>query len=183
MFTKNFHRAGRAIGRCGAGRLVLICVAIAALALAACDHNPFYDDGKLNPLLIGRFFGAFTSEYGSSTDEVICDETTVVHNMAFNGDSYGSWEGTIEHVYNFNSTSGCLIVRYTAGDYNRKYGVVYFSHASSASVKWGDAYDAANKEVPTADTLEAAIEKFKPQNANRYGGADAQVGDPLIRQP
>jgi hypothetical protein len=177
MFTKNFHRAGRAIGRCGAGRLVLICVA--AAALTACEHNPFYDDGKLNPLLIGTFL----LEGDSYKDEFICTETAVTHNMTTDGVPYITQTGTIVHIYNFNPTSGCIIVRYTTGPDAGKYSAVYFSHASSASVLWGDAYDAVDWTVsPAVTTLEAAIEKFKPEYAALYGGADAQIGTPLIRQ-
>lgn len=187
MLRRNFHRAGRVIGRCGAGRLVLICVAAAALALAACEHNPFYDDGKLNPLLIGRFFGAFTSEYGSSTDEYICDGTAIARNTQFNDDPTGSWAGTIEHVYNFNSTSGCLIVKYRTFEgepYAGMYDALYFSHASDKSVWWGSAWTVEDWTIPTAvGTLEEAKEKFKPENATLYGGTSAQVGDALLRQP
>jgi hypothetical protein len=188
MLRRNFHRVGRAIGPCGAGRPFLICVAIAALVLAACEHNPFHDDGKLNPLLIGRFVlqDDGTLEY-TFKDEIICTETTLTYNSVYNGvSSYLSKAGTIEYVYNFNSTSGCLILKYTAGDYIGKYGAMYFSHASRDSVRWGDAYDVEDYTRPTAvNTLEEAKEKFKPENANRYGGADAlaATATPLLRQP
>jgi hypothetical protein len=177
MFTRNFHRAGRAIGHGEAGRLILICVAIAALVLAACEHNPFIDDGKLNPDLIGTF----VLEGGSYRDEIICTETTLTLNSEADGVSYLSKAGTIEYVYNFGPTSGCLILRYTTGPDARKYGAMYFSHINSASVLWGDAYN-ADWSIPTADTLEAAKEKFKPENATLYGGGAAQQGTPQLRQ-
>jgi hypothetical protein len=183
MFTKNFHREGRAIGHGEAGRLVLICVAVAALVLAACEHNPFYDDGKLNPLLIGRFVlqDDGTLDY-TFKDEYICTETTLTYNSVYDGESsYLSKAGTIEYVYNFNETSGCLILKYTAGGYIGKYGAMYFSHINSASVLWGDAYN-ADWSIPTADTLEAAKEKFKPEYATLYGGGAAQQGTPQLRQ-
>jgi hypothetical protein len=189
MFTRNFHRAGRAIGHGEAGRLILSCVAVAALVLAACEHS---GGGAINPDLNRQLIGRFLLESDASLDytfknEVICNGTTVVYNMVYNGETYISWAGTIEHVYNFNaaSTAGCLIVKYSTYEgapYAGKYGAMYFSHVNSSSVKWGDAYDAANQEVPTAATKSEAIEKFKPENANRYGGADAQQGEPLIRQ-
>jgi hypothetical protein len=182
MLRRNFHRAGRAIGPRGAGRPFLICVAAAALVLAACEHNPFIDDHTLNPQLIGRFVlqddGTLDWTF---KDEVVCTETTLTFDSEANGVPYLSKAGTIEHVYNFNSTSGCLILRYTTGPDRGKYGAMYFSHINSASVLWGDAYN-ADYSIPTADTLEAAIEKFKPENAALYGGGAAQIGTPLIRQ-
>jgi hypothetical protein len=190
MFTRNFHRAGRAIGHGEAGRLVLSCVAVAALVLAACEHS---GGGAINPdlnrQLIGRFFGAFTAEVGTSTDEYICDGYNIARNTQFNDDPTGSWAGTIEHVYNFNaaSTAGCLIVKYRTFEgepYAGMYDALYFSYVSDKSVWWGNAWTVEDWKIPTAvGTLNEAIEKFKPENATLYGGTSAQVGDALLRQP
>ncbi|MDR2080104.1 MAG: hypothetical protein LBP74_10330 [Treponema sp.] len=154
--------------------------------LPGCKHepDPFVDDGKLNSGLIGTWKASGENDYGSWSDTyTIKTAQGSAIGIISHPEGYSWKNATIVHVFNFNETSGCLIVKYTAGN-AVKYSAVYFKNLSDASVLLGDAFGPPPGYLdPAVDTLDEAITKFAPENASAYGGGDAQTGTPQIKQP
>jgi hypothetical protein len=157
--------------------LSLVC---AALAFTGCEHDashPFTDNHELNSGLVGTWDA---SEEGYKDTYTITVGGRISHNYSYGDLDIGSYNNAeIAYVYNFNRTSGCIIMKYTSGKYN----AVYFKNLSKTSVLLGDAYDTENytNDISVA-TLDAAKQRFSPANASRWGGADAQTGTPQTRQ-
>jgi hypothetical protein len=184
MFTRTFS-----VGRTRVlGRAVSLVLALGfvmgALSLAGCpmEDEEFVDDHKLNQNLIGSWI---VSGDGWSDQFTITAGQTISHPSDFGG--YMDYSNaSIEYVYNFSETAGCLIIKRAAN----KYTAVYFSSLTATTVLLGNAYDtnkqydATNPDAqdPAVDTLELAKERFKPKNADSYGGGSAQTGTPLIKQ-
>ncbi|MDR1147646.1 MAG: hypothetical protein LBK66_03335 [Spirochaetaceae bacterium] len=155
----------------------LLC---AALAFTGCEHDPgsspFTDNHELNSGLIGTWKAS--GEDWSDTYTI--KGGGISHKFIYNGSDTGSYDNAeIAYVYNFNRTSGCIIIKYTSG----KYSAVYFKNLSKNTMQMGDAYDVSNPgtDVSVAD-LEEAQKKFSPANASSWGGADALMAAPQTRQ-
>jgi hypothetical protein len=167
MFTHTFL-----VGRSRALRLAVSLVlalglVLGMMALAGCpmEDDDFKDDHKLNQGLIGNWA---TDQSGYQITE-----TTLTYNDGNFG--YG-FVADIEDVYNFTSTGGVIIVKYTTlptaytplGNYQG----VYFLDLTADDVKLGNAYTVANYQVPVeVATLEEAKKKFGPkENIGPNGG-------------
>lgn len=165
----------------------VLCLVIGALSFTGCPvDGGGSGDNKLNDGLIGTW--VFNYEGGDDTYTITA--TTVSHITGF-GDFTDYSNATIEYVYNFSNTAGCLIIqRHKAGD--NKYSAVYFKNLTTTTVLWGDArditivdYDPANPNAadPAVTTLTEAKNKFRPENAENWGGGSAQTGTPQTKQP
>jgi hypothetical protein len=194
MFIRSFsvgknHALRRAVS------LVLVLGLIAgALAFMGCPmEEDFVDDHKLNAGLIGIWQGSGSYKDDDGNDVSWTDTYTIATGT---GNSIGTiahpegwiWKNaTIEYVYNFSDTAGCLIVKYLTDSNNSKYNAVYFKDLSSASVLLGDAYDTSiaypNDTDSSVETLGEAKSRFAPENAEAYGGGGAQAGTPQTKQP
>jgi hypothetical protein len=158
-----------------------LAVGIAALVFAGCStDSSFSDDHKLNAKLVGTW--KFTYDGGVDTYVINAQSGggggTISHVV-----EYGPYTATIEFVYNFSETSGCLIIEYTDGANDGRYSAVYFKDLKSNSVLLGDAYTVADYNIDvTVATLNEAKEKFTPANADKWGGGSAQEGSPLTKQ-
>jgi hypothetical protein len=152
------------------------------------DEDEFVDDHKLNAGLVGTWRGSGSTEYGDWTDTYTIAAGTGSQIGSINHAEGSTWtDATIEYVYNFSETSGCLIVKYTI-DNTDKYNAVYYKNLSSGSVLLGTAYDTTkNWEIESTDssvnTLDEAKTRFAPANAATYGGGSAQTGTPQTKQP
>jgi hypothetical protein len=169
-------------------------VVLGALSFTGCpmDGNySFVDDHKLNAGLIGTWKASGTYKGEDETDITWTDTYTIT---AGTGTQIGAishpegwtWQNaTIEYVYNFSDTAGCLIVGYANGTTN-KYNAVYFRDLSSGSVLLGEAYDTTIAYPDDTDssvaTLDEAKKRFAPENAEAYGGSSAQTGTPQTKQ-
>ncbi|AEF84253.1 hypothetical protein TREPR_0536 [Treponema primitia ZAS-2] len=185
MFTHNFSVGKtRAFGRAIFLFLVLGLVA-GALSLTGCDMDgeEFEDGHQLNPGLIGSWANVYDGYEISNT------------RLIYNDGGYGlGFSANIVYVYNFSLAAGAIIVKYdnpksiTAYTAPGSYQAVYYRKLESGSVIMGSAYDVATSDkYPDNDhveviTLEEAILKFSPVNAERYGGASALQAAPLSRQ-
>jgi hypothetical protein len=98
--------------------------------------------------------------------------------------SFGYTDAEVEYVYNITDTAGCIIIKYPAGSNSgRLFDAVYFKDLSDTQVLLGDAYDATDPGWDAAVySLDAAIERFDPANAEAYGGWTAQMGSPQQKQ-
>jgi hypothetical protein len=185
MFSFFFSKKGKpSRGRHGspAKRLSVVLFTLAlifSLGLSGCeqepDGKPFVDDYKLNQALVGTWIGSGTGW----SDTYIITSSAVSHS-----DGYPSYaDASIEHVYNFSETAGCIIIKRLEDD---KYTATYFKELQGNSVLLGDAYDVAiaypANNDPAVNTLPEAKERFKPGNAELYGGGTAQGGTPQTRQ-
>jgi hypothetical protein len=157
---------------------------MAVFSGCATEDDPFVDDHILNPGLAGTWLASGTYEVGGETfDWTDTYIITLVAGTIEHPEGYTWQSAKIVYVYNFNETSGCLIVEYTAGEAN-KYNAVYFKNLTDTSVLLGDAFTVETPALnPAVDTLDEAKTKFAPENASLYGGAEAQTGTPQIKQP
>jgi hypothetical protein len=189
MAEKNFFGQNPLFKRVFSVAFALFLV-LGALAFMGCpteSDDSFVDDHKLNAGLVGTWKGGgegWTDTY-TITDNTANEKQlgTISHPEGFPG--YNN--ANIAFVYNFSETSGCLIIKYTDSSNNGKYNAVYFKDLSSGSVLLGDAYDTsiaypANNDSSVA-TLDEAILRFAPENADAYGGGAAQTGTPQLKQP
>ncbi|MDR0878032.1 MAG: hypothetical protein LBN21_08265 [Treponema sp.] len=158
----------------------VVCLAIGALSFVGCPLDP--DDGdesdELNSGLIGTWFADFGGGY---TDTYIVTATTISH-----PDGWPPYaDASIEWVYNFNSggTAGCIIIKRAE---DNKYNAVYFKELTATTVLLGDAYDTTITWPDDTDssvaTLDEAKNRFKPENADTYGGGSAQTGLPQTKE-
>jgi hypothetical protein len=161
-------------------RFPALFIMFCLLTIAGCEHGgrAFIDDHQLDSGLVGNWV---VSGEGWS------DNYAISSNSVSHPDGFPPYHNAvIEYVYNFNETSGCIIVRYTDSEYSGKYSAVYFKNLSKSTVLLGDAYDTRiqypENNNPSVDTLDEAKLKFRPENASVYGGADAQTGTPQTRQ-
>jgi hypothetical protein len=153
-----------------------------ALLLAGCpmEDDDFVDDHKLNQGLVGTWI--FSGDWPDPYTITAGTPPTISHPSGFGG--YTDYtNASIEYVYNFSETAGCLIIKRE----ENKYTAVYFKDLTANTVLLGDAYDTSvegydennpNAADPAVADLEAAKERFKPENADAYGGGSAQTGDP-----
>jgi hypothetical protein len=150
--------------------LFVVCLAAGAVVLGGCETDPFVDTHELNPDLIGTWMASGEGW----TDTYRISATNITH-----PEGVGFKSGTIAYVYNFNETSGSIIVKRP----DNKYTAVFFKNLSGKSVLLGDAFGPAPDYAdPAVSGLEEAKTKFGPENAGNYGGADAQTGTPQIKQ-
>jgi hypothetical protein len=151
--------------------------------LSACDlddDDPYEDPFELNPGLIGTWeaSGSYTSggETITWTDTYKVTATTLEH-----VDS-STETGNIVYVYNFSEAAGCIIILRS----DNKYTATYFKDLSEDSVLLGAAYDVSipypGNNDPAVTTLAGAKERFKPGNAELYGGGSVQGGAPQSRK-
>jgi hypothetical protein len=164
-----------------------LAVGIAALVFAGCStDSSFIDDNKLNQGLVGTWEDSGTNESGSWTDTYVIKANSGGgggHQGTISHPEFGYENATIEFVYNFSETSGCLIIKYTDGDKDGRYSAVYFKYLKSDSVLLGDAYDVADYTIDvTVANLNEAKEKFAPANADKWGGGSKQIGTPQTKQ-
>jgi len=168
---------------------VFFFMTVAALALAlvvgGCDNETdttnVYPDNYLNLGLMGMWQASGETDYGPWTDTYTITAGTISHpdGWPVYADAQIAW------VYNFSSTAGCIIIKRQE---DSKYNAVYFKDLSATSVRLGDAYDTtkdydAGEDTSSAvNTLEEAKERFKPENAEKYGGGTKQGGSPQQRQ-
>jgi hypothetical protein len=156
----------------------MLCLVIGTAAFVGCKtgNDPIVDDNKLNPGLAGTWKAS--GDGWTDTYIITLAESTIEH-----PDSYSSWKvADIVWVYNFSETSGCLIVKYSDNG-AAKYSAVYFKDLTGTSVLLGNAYTVADYTIdPAVNTLDEAKTKFAPANASLYGGAEAQGGEPQIKQ-
>jgi hypothetical protein len=147
-----------------------------ALFFAACDQGGgFWDDGSLNPGLVGTWFHDFGDNY---TDKYIIEGTRLEGALISHTTGWPSFaSATIGFVYNFSDDAGCLIIERETD----KYTAVYYKSLSADSVILGDAYTVADYTIdPAVATLELAKTKFAPGNRDLYGG-DLANASPLER--
>jgi hypothetical protein len=140
------------------------------------------DTHTLNSSLVGTF-KASGAEW---TDDYTVTTTSITHESSYQ-DAITTVTGSIEYIYNFSGTAGCIIIKYTANpdaDLVGKYDAVYFKDLSADEVLLGSAWTVEDYTVPTSvPTLEEAKLRFRPENAADYGGGDAQTGTPQTKQP
>jgi hypothetical protein len=162
-------------------RFFALFFVISALSFVGCSDEveDFVDDHKLNSGLIGtwKLSGSYEDAEGvhTYTDTYIVTANSISHPEAYPPYTNAS----IDYVYNFSNTAGCLIIKTAAASWT----AVYFKDLSAATVLLGDAYNVADYTQPAAvATLEEAKERFKPENANSWGGGAAQAGTPQTKQ-
>ena len=145
---------------------------IAVFLFAGCgepEPDGFVDDGKLNPLLIGK--------WENEWEEYTITSTT------FNFESFDDWGGNIRHVVNFSTNSGVIIIEYSEGkkqawtDWDtfdditpdgNFYGI-YFRDLKANSVMLSNTSDLENDYGPTeTNTLEEAKNKFTYLNIDKW---------------
>jgi hypothetical protein len=140
--------------------------------------------------LIGSWTASGETEFGTWSDTYTITAGTppkISHPSSWGDDtSYTNYkDAAIVFVYNFSETAGCLIIKRP----DSKYSAVYFKDLTTTSVLLGDAYDSSvtydpdnpNATDPAVSTLDAAKERFKPANAELYGGGSAQTGTPQTK--
>jgi hypothetical protein len=159
----------------------LLCLVTGAAVFIGCqseDDDTFVDDHNLNSGLEGTWLLSGTYPDGYTITINSDGKTgTIEHNPGG-----FSWQNaTIEYVYNFNETSGSLIIKREDG----KYSAVFFNDLSAATVRLGDAFDPTPPDYPdpAVDALEEAKTKFGPEHANEWGGADANMASAQTKQP
>jgi hypothetical protein len=153
-----------------------------ALLLAGCpmEDDDFVDDLNLNQGLIGTWTAS--GEGWSETFTIVAGTPPKISHPNGYGDYTDYSNASIEYVYNFSDTAGCLIIKRP----DNKFSAVYFQALTAASVLLGNAYDTRveydytnpNATDPAVADLDAAKERFKPENAAIYGGGSAQIGTP-----
>ncbi|MDR0722290.1 MAG: hypothetical protein LBF75_05785 [Treponema sp.] len=142
-------------------------------------HKKDTDTHTLNSLLIGTFKSS--GEGWTDTYTITAGTGSQIGGITHE-EGYTWTSAAIEYIYNFDATSGCLIVKYAA-DGADKYSAVYFKDLSTTQVLLGDAYTVADYTVsPAVDTLAEAKLRFRPENAETYGGGEAQGGTPQTKQ-
>jgi hypothetical protein len=148
----------------------------------ATGHAKDTDTHTLNSGLVGTWAASGESSYGPWTDTYTITAGTGGQIGTITHDEGYTWtSATIEYVYNFDATSGCLIVKYTV-DGTNKYNAVYFKDLSTTQVLLGDAYTVADYTSSAVATLAEAKIRFKPENAADYGGGESQMGTPQQKQ-
>ncbi|GHT58232.1 hypothetical protein FACS1894109_12140 [Spirochaetia bacterium] len=169
MFRKN------ALLRNTFSLFAVFTLVMGALSLVGCDTDNGGDpDHELNEKLVGTWFADFGGGY---TDTYIVTKTAISHPDGFPAYKAAS----IEYVDNFSNTAGCIIIKRTEDD---KYTAVFFKDLSANTVLLGDAFGPAPDYAdPGVATLELARERFKPENAENWGGGSAQGGTPQTRRP
>ncbi|GHV86718.1 hypothetical protein AGMMS50255_0350 [Spirochaetia bacterium] len=181
MFRKN------ALLRNAFSLFAVFALVMGGLSLVGCapDGNEFVDDRQLN----SRLIGTWEYNYEGGSDVYRVTETTISHITGW-GDFTDYSEATIEFVYNFSNTAGCLIIQ-RHGTADTKYSAVYFKNLTAATVLLGDARDISvigwdpenpNAADPAVADLETAKDRFKPENAEMWGGGSALVGTPQTRK-
>jgi hypothetical protein len=147
-------------------------------------EDDFVDDHQLNQGLVGTWI--FPGDSPDPYTITAGTPPTISHPSGFGG--YTDYtDAPIEYVYNFSETAGCLIIKRE----ENKYTAVYFKDLTASTVLLGDAYDTSivydaskpNEADPATGTLGAAKERFKPENADSYGGGSAQTGNPQQKVP
>ena len=176
---------------------VLVCLS-AALLLTGCpiDDDEFYDDGLLNPGLIGvwKFEYSFVDKDGILWEGYELYTITETHHFTFKGE-FSSWGGKIMHVSNFSSTDGVIIIKYDPDNkqqwinwdtmeditpVGRDYYGIYFRNLTANSVVLGNTSDQANNYGPSETaTLEEAIQRFTLDNMSDW--IDFSWANPLTR--
>jgi hypothetical protein len=142
-------------------------------------HQRFPDTHTLNSQLTGTWQASGGEGANAWTDDYVITNASVTHISSYGGGAPTTVTGSIEHVYNITKTAGCIIIKYTEGENSGKYDAVYFKDLGSTQVILGSAYTVADYTVPAAvSTLDAAKGRFKPANAEAYGGWTAQMGTP-----
>jgi hypothetical protein len=157
-----------------------------ALLLAGCplEEDDFDDDLQLNQKLIGSWTAS--GDGWSDTYIIKAGSPPKISHPSGDGGYMDYTDASIKHVYNFSDAAGCLIIERPDG----KFSAVYFKDLTANNVLLGNAYDTnkvydgnnPNGQDPATTTLEAAKERFKPENADAYGGGSAQGGDPQTRE-
>jgi hypothetical protein len=160
---------------------IALFLVISALSFIGCstDDDEFVDDHKLNSGLIGTWKLSGSYEYEGVTYDYT-DTYVVTANSISHPEAYPPYaNASIDYVYNFSNTAGCLIIKTASASWT----AVYFKNLSAATVLLGDAYNVANTaQSPAVGTLEEAKESFKPANASNWGGGAAQAGAPQKKQ-
>ena len=182
MFLLNLFQPGslrRHFSRSVFALCVLICLS-AALLLTGC---PIDDDDSgwegLNPILIGIW---------ERTDEWETERITVTstHHFSVKSD-WHSWSGSIVYAFNFDETSGIIIIKYDEGnevqwfdgsngwenappmDRTGDYYGVYFINLTPTSVVFLPTSDQSNYFGPTETTSrQKAIDRFTLDNRSDW---------------
>jgi hypothetical protein len=143
------------------------------------NHQKFTDTHVLNPSLAGTWTASGGEGANAWTDDYVITNASVTYISSYGGGAPTTVTGSIEYVYNITNTDGCIIIQYTGGSNDGKYDAVYFKGLTSTQTLLGSAYTVADYTIPSAvSTLDAAKERFKPANAEAYGGWTAQMGTP-----
>jgi hypothetical protein len=158
---------------------------VGALLLAGCsmEEDDFDDDLQLNQKLIGSWTAS--GDGWSDTYVIKAGSPPKISHPSGDGGYMDYTDASIEYVYNFSAAAGCLIIKRPDG----KFSAVYFKNLTASSVLLGNAYNTTvdwdpnnpNAADPAVTTLEAAKERFKPENADTYGGGSAQGGTPQTK--
>jgi hypothetical protein len=142
-------------------------------------YSRVLDQYTLNSSLAGTWTGSGGTGTNAWTDDYVITNKSVTHISSYGGGAPTTVTGYIEHVYNITDTAGCIIIKYTDGTNSGKYDAVYFKNLSTTEVLLGDAWDATDTAYEAAvSSLDAAKGRFKPANAEAYGGWTAQMGTP-----
>ncbi|AEF81441.1 hypothetical protein [Leadbettera azotonutricia] len=169
-----------------------ISAVVFGLLLSACDlddDDPYEDPFELNPGLIGTW----EASGQGWTDTYKITATTLEH--------VNNFTSKIVYTYNFSENAGVIIIEYVEkptyfdhhynddGTYinsdnphepTGNFSAVYFSALTESAAYLGAAYVYADyTQQVEAGSLNEAKEKFKPANADLYGGGTGQGGDPL----
>jgi hypothetical protein len=157
---------------------------LGALSFTGCPmegSNAFIDKHKLNPELIGTW--EWKSEVYTDTYKISAGTGNQI-GVISHPEGYPPYnDAIIVYVYNFSETSGCIIINYTDGSNIGRYNAVYFKDLLSNSVLLGDAYDPSQENYDASvATFDEAKKRFTPENAETYGGGDAQGGQRQIKQ-
>jgi hypothetical protein len=166
----------------------VLFMVLGALSFTGCPmegSNAFVDYHKLNPGLIGTW--KISGDGWTDTYQITAGTGKQIGYISHPDGFQPYNDAVIEYVYNFDETSGCIIMKYTDGSNSGRYNAVYFKDILNNSVLLGDAYDTAipypGNNDSSVSTLTEAKEKFAPKNAEAYGGGGKQEGTPQIKQP
>jgi len=156
-------------------KIVPVCLALCLLwaVVAGCDSGTVGGDDGINvPEAPSALRGSWAASYGDHYE--ITATTLTYHSESEPTDQYYYCdEGTIRSVIIFDSTSGVIIVEYTASEYGdpaKPFNATYYRNLTATTVEMGTAVTLSDYSPSGTATLAEAETKFTLGNAGDFIG-------------